>query len=84
MLFPMAYLHLTLAHDKDLSQGHAHFNCEYLVNGYKKAKHYYCCQVEKVYTIFTVIYLHLILANFKDQGQVYEHIDCEYIWSGAN
>ena len=29
----LAYLHSTLAHYK--GQGRAHFNCEYLLNGYK-------------------------------------------------
>ena len=31
--FQIVYLHLTLAHFKGQSQGHAHFGCEYVVNG---------------------------------------------------
>ena len=31
MGFRLAYLHLTLAHHK--GQGHAHFNCEYVIFG---------------------------------------------------
>ena len=37
--FRLEHLHLTLAHSK--GQSHAHFNCEYLVNGYICEKHYY-------------------------------------------
>ena len=33
--FRLAYAHLTFAHSKTQGQDHAHFDCEYLVNGYK-------------------------------------------------
>ena len=40
--FQLTYLHLTLAISKRQGQGQAHLNFEYLVNGDKKGKHYYC------------------------------------------
>ena len=40
--FRMVYLHLTLVYSKDQSQGHTNFDWEYLVNGDRWSKYYYC------------------------------------------
>ena len=45
MAFRLAYLHLTLAHFKDQRQDHAHFDWEYLKNGDRSGKRYYCHQI---------------------------------------
>ena len=44
MGIPIAYLYLTLDHSK--GQGQAHFDSEYLGNGDRCGKHYYCNQME--------------------------------------
>ena len=38
------YLHLTLTHSKGQGQVHAYFDSEYLGNGNRYGKNYYCCQ----------------------------------------
>ena len=44
--FRLVYLLLTLAYSKDQSQGHANFDCDYLINGDRYDKHWYCQYIE--------------------------------------
>ena len=46
MNFLLAYLHFILADSKDQGQGQAHFDGEYLVNGDRMGKYYYCHHIE--------------------------------------
>ena len=41
MIFRWVYFYLTLAHSKEQSQGHTHFDCDYLFNGDRWGKHYF-------------------------------------------
>ena len=43
MGFWLAYLHWTLVYSK--GKGHAHSDCEYIVNGYRYGVHWYCHQI---------------------------------------
>ena len=40
--FRLVYLHLTWDHSNGQDQCHAHFNCEYIMNGDRQCKRYYC------------------------------------------
>ena len=60
---------LTLVHSKGEGQVHAHFDCEYLANGYRLGK---CCcrqQIESRTTALPLTYMQLTLANSKGQDK---------------
>ena len=61
--FPMVYLHLTLARSKGQSQGHAHFDCEYLVNGDRQGEYLLLPTRMKSPIGFRMVYLHFTLAR---------------------
>ena len=53
--------------------GHAHFNCEYIVNGDKWANIDIVSYVKGCFG-FQLVYLHFV----KGHGQVYAQCNCKY------
>ena len=61
--FRLVYLHLTLAHCKGQSQGHANFDCDYIENGDRWDKYFFCQYIESRLLAF-VWYIYIAWMNF--------------------
>ena len=56
MGFLLAYLHLTLTYSKGQGQDHAHSDSEYLGNGDKHGRNYYCHRIPSYLWAFPLEY----------------------------
>ena len=61
-------------------KGHAHFEWEYLINGDRWGKNYYCRQTYDIKSCldFQFAYLRLISTHSKGSHQGHTDFDCEY------
>ena len=75
----LGYLHLILVHCKGQGRRHENFTSEYLDNGDKLEKHYYCSKIWKSYIGFLLSYLHFTLTHSKSQDQCLAHLECKYL-----
>ena len=83
MTFRLTYLHLTLAHSKGQSQGHAHLDGEYLANDARLDED---CNFEHLgmqHVDFRLVYLHFILVHSKWYCQGHAHFDGKYLANGT-
>ena len=77
MGFRLAYLHLIMTHFKGQGLSQTYFTSEYLDNGDREKKHYYCSQIGS--HGFRLSYLDLTLTHSKDQGQGHAYSECKYL-----
>ena len=76
------YLTLTLLHSKNHGHVQAHFAWEYLINGDRQSKQYYCHLVESHAQTFDWYIYISYLTYIKRQDQTEAHFDCEYLVNG--
>ena len=72
----MGKFHLTSAHSKGKTQGHAHLDCEYLASD-DRAKYQLSANI-KLHTIFRLAYLHWTVVYSKGKGQGQANFNSEY------